>query len=473
MLDSLLVRVAKSPTLEFVERRADGVLVTVDGAQLVDRCHEWSAYLRALELPRGTPLLLPMRATVDTIAILLATWCEGLMPIPVKGSAPVAYLELLAARLPSAVIVTDSASCRLLSSDGRRFDVSPNARFVAYIPQHTRPSAPRFPGGGDVGLLTTGSTGASKVVVHALERVLANATLHAQVIGLMPQDRIGLSLPLSFSYGLVAGLLATLLVEARGILVDPEQADVGGALLQHRVTVGMGTPYSARQLLVSRALESLRVLTIGGDVLHVPLARAMLEQNPELELFATYGLSEAGPRVATCRISQELLDHFQAIPLGRPLPGVRLRLAPSAEARGTGELLVSSPTRMLGYLDDPDATALALDRESAELRSGDQFTLREGELFFAGRNKRVICRAGEKLYPAGIERHIVSFGGVLDALVRALPDAQYGEVPEAYVVPGAGFSLQELERHLRRALPRSQVPAVWHVVERLPLGSRK
>ena len=107
------------------------------------------------------------------------------------------------------------------------------------------------------------------------------------------------------------------------------------------------------------------------------------------------------------------------------------------------------------------------------MATGDQFAARDGELFFAGRNKRVICRAGEKVYPALVERQILSLGTVRDAVVTAAPHAEYGEIPHAYIIPNAMFSLRDLERQLRRTLPRSHVPLAWEIVEQLPAGVRK
>lgn len=140
---------------------------------------------------------------------------------------------------------------------------------------------------------------------------------------------------------------------------------------------------------------------------------------------------------------------------------------------GTGELRVRTPTRMLGYLGEPASTAAVIDPESGELATGDQFVARDGELFFAGRNKRVICRAGEKIYPALVERQILSSGRVRDVVVAAATHPEYGEVPHAYIVPDEAFALHDLERQFRRTLPRSHVPLAWEIVDQLPAGVRK
>lgn len=133
--------------------------------------------------------------------------------------------------------------------------------------------------------------------------------------------------------------------EARLVLFEPEQPDSGKALVQDGVSVAMATPFTSRRII--HALERTRLLTIGGDVLHPTLALELLESYPELDLYATYGLSEAGPRVATCRVTMPLLRDAGAVPLGEPLEGVTLRLRDVEPHCGVGELVIRSPTLML------------------------------------------------------------------------------------------------------------------------------
>src|SRR6185369_6392005 len=79
LMISLLNTIERSPTLRLVERQPDGTLAVHTGAQLISRCGEWSAYVERLGAPRGTAVVLPMRSSVDAVAVLLACWQHGLM----------------------------------------------------------------------------------------------------------------------------------------------------------------------------------------------------------------------------------------------------------------------------------------------------------------------------------------------------------------------------------------------------------
>ncbi|WP_186177300.1 AMP-binding protein, partial [Burkholderia gladioli] len=146
---------------------------------------------------------------------------------------------------------------------------------------------------------SSGSTGTPKVIIQSFSNLLRNASMHAAAVRLDASDTVVLNLPLNYSYGLVAGLLATLLVGAKGVLLDQQRVDIRRALDAFDATTCMGTPSNVLVNFPVDYLGKVKRLMVGGDVMRPRLASSLLDAMKDAEIFATYGLTEAGPRVAT------------------------------------------------------------------------------------------------------------------------------------------------------------------------------
>jgi acyl-CoA synthetase (AMP-forming)/AMP-acid ligase II len=134
-----------------------------------------------------------------------------------------------------------------------------------------------------------------------------------------------------------------------------------------------------------------------------------------------------------------------------------------------GEVVISGPVLMRGYLGRPEATAETI--VDGWLRTGDVGILDEdGYLRIVGRIKDMIIRGGENIYPKEIESVLTAVDGVLDAAVVGRPDEVLVEVPVAYVqaYPGAALDLETLVAHCRRNLAKVKVPESITIVDELP-----
>jgi long-chain acyl-CoA synthetase len=214
--------------------------------------------------------------------------------------------------------------------------------------------------------------------------------------------------------------------------------------------------------------SSLRFVVCGA----APVSAELLdrcEQRFGFTMVEGYGLTEG-----TCASACNPVDGVRKLgTVGPALPGQRIAImredgsfAPPGE---TGEVLISGPTVMRGYLDKPEETAATI--VDGWLRTGDVGRLDEdGYLTLVDRVKDMIIRGGENIYPKEIESVLYGLPDVLEAAVVGRPDAVLGEAPMAYVslYPGSPLSEDELLEHCRRHLTRVKVPETVHVVPALP-----
>ena len=164
---------------------------------------------------------------------------------------------------------------------------------------------------------------------------------------------------------------------------------------------------------------------------------------------------------------------------GQPLPRTEVSIRSPEDNRvlpigAVGEICARSYAVMIGYNDNPEATAAAVDDEGW-LHTGDLGTLdAQGFLRITGRVKDMIIRGGENHFPAEIEAILVEHPGVAQAAVVGLPDEKWGEVIAAFILPHAELDTTGLRAHCRAFLSPQKTPSVWITVPDFPLtGSGK
>ena len=287
-------------------------------------------------------------------------------------------------------------------------------------------------------LFTSGTTGRSKGAMSAHRQTIGVARAWAELGGVRAEDRYLVVNPFfhSFGYkiGIVVGLVtgctlypvATFDVEATMRLVQDEQ-----------ITVLPGAPTIFQSLLTADRsgvdLGSLRLAVTGAAVIPVVLIERMRTPAPEGlgidQVVTAFGMTEAVV-VTMCREGDSA--ETVATTNGRAIPGMEVRIEAS-----TGELLVRGDHVMLGYLDDPEATAAAIDADGW-LHTGDIGELDEaGNLRITDRLKDMYISGGFNVYPAEVEQALMRLEGVDDVAVVGVPDERLGEVGKAYVVGSA------------------------------------
>jgi HIP---CoA ligase len=325
-------------------------------------------------------------------------------------------------------------------------------------------------------LFTSGTTGRSKGVLCAHRQSLSAPAAWAQCGQLTSADRYLCINPFFHNFGYKAGILACLQTGATLIpelTFDPEQAM--RAIERHRITVLPGPPTIYQTLLdhPSRKdfdLSSLRFAVTGAATVPVVLIERMQSELDFDIVLTAYGLTEASGFGTMCRIDDDPVT--VATTCGRPIADFELRIAAEDDTDNSqaGEVLLRGPNVMLGYLDDPDATAAAIDSEGW-LHTGDIGTVdNAGNLRITDRLKDMYICGGFNVYPAEIEQALARLDGVADVAVIGVADERLGEVGRAFIVlrPGATIDEDAVIAYSREHLANFKAPRSVVFIDALP-----
>lgn len=322
---------------------------------------------------------------------------------------------------------------------------------------------------GEVVLLTSGTSGFASGCVTSLEAMLRNAARHADAVGQRPDDTVLVSLPLHFSFALVAQALATLGRGGDLVIAGPpfNQEAYARAITARGITISSLSPTQVRQLLLHGGVlpPGLRVLSVGGDSLAPEHVAELLRARPGGELYLTYGLTQAGPRVSTLAAHAEPASRHASV--GRPLAGTTVLLEPLDDGSGRAELLVSSDTLMRRRIGVVEGRHGGDFRRPGVLATGDVFDQDEsGCLFYRGRLSEYILRGGEKICLATVRRLATRLPGVLTARTRTKPATDGEDFDLLLLVADAPDRLgpEQYRAQLARAVRRSELPHTIQVV---------
>jgi len=310
-------------------------------------------------------------------------------------------------------------------------------------------------------LFTSGTTGRSKGAMSAHRQALDVARAWAECAELTSTDKYLIVNPFFHSFGYKAGILACLLTGAAIIpqlVFDPGQAM--RLIEDERITVFPGAPTIYSSILdhpdrASRDLSSLRLAVTGAAVVPVALVERMRAELTFDEVMTAYGLTEAVV-VTMCRPGDD--PQTVATTSGKATAGFEVKIA--GDGNEPGEILLRGPNVMLGYLDDPAATADAID-PAGWLHTGDVGVLDErGYLTITDRLKDMFICGGFNVYPAEVEQVLTRHPGVAEAAVVGMPDGRLGEVGKAFVVrrPAADPTPADLISFCRTVLANYKVP---------------
>ena len=312
-------------------------------------------------------------------------------------------------------------------------------------------------------LYSGGTTGSPKGIMLSHGNFLSEATQLAAWVQLGERDTILAALPIFHGFGLAALVNAPLLSGARVVMVPQFSPQIVAELLRtKRPTLTAGPPTLFEALardpsLRTADLSSLRAAFSGADTLQEPVRERfeelVAERGGTVRLLEGYGLTEA----VTAIMGMPLHEH-RAQSIGLPFPDTLAGIfepGTTTEAciGAEGELCVSGPAVMLGYLDDPEATAQTLQRHEdgrVWLHTGDIGRMDEdGFFYFVSRLKRMIKSSGFNVYPAQVEAVLYEHPAVAEACVVGIPDEAQGERVKAFVVVSDGAAPgPELEAEL-------------------------
>ncbi|MDP2773336.1 MAG: FadD3 family acyl-CoA ligase [Nocardioides sp.] len=325
-------------------------------------------------------------------------------------------------------------------------------------------------------LFTSGTTGRSKGAMSAHRQTIGVARAWAELGGVRSEDRYLVVNPFFHSFGYKIGIVVGLLTGATLYPVATFDLDQTMALIEsERITLLPGAPTIYQSLLnapgrADRDLSSLRLAVTGAAVVPVVLIERMRAPAPEGlgidQVVTAFGMTEAV--VATmCR--EDDSAETVATTCGRTIPGMEARIDGADGPGEAGELLLRGDYVTLGYLDDPDATAEAIDADGW-LHTGDVGTLDEaGNLRITDRLKDMYISGGFNVYPAEVEQALARLDGVADVAVVGVPDERMGEVGKAYVVRNdPALTAETVVAFCKERLANFKVPRHVEFIDGLP-----
>lgn len=329
-------------------------------------------------------------------------------------------------------------------------------------------------------LFTSGTTGAPKGVLMTHGQTVRQFTDWCDFAGLEPGDRYLIVNPFFHMFGYKAGWVATFL---RGATAYPvavfDVPTVLDLVEREGITVLPGAPTIYRSILDHPAvgdtdIGSLRVAVTGAADIPVSLIEEIRARLPFERVLTGYGLTEAGTVTGS---SPDDDPETIATTAGRAMPGLDVEIVDGNNRelpRGeTGELTVRGHSVMQGYLDDPEATAAAID-DRGFLHTGDLATRDDrGYVRIVGRLKDMLIVGGFNVYPAEVEEAMRGHDQIRDVAVIGVPDDRMGEVPMAWIVaesaapPGADAVIS----WCRERMANYKVPRRIEYLDELPVNA--
>jgi HIP---CoA ligase len=317
-------------------------------------------------------------------------------------------------------------------------------------------------------MFTSGTTGRPKGVPHTHGQVVRLYDRYSRGLGLRAGDRYLLVNPFFHSFGLLAGVLSCVLRGATALPVRRFDPAAALELVERERVTGIPGPPTLYATLMNdptrpaRDLSSLRLAVTGASVIPSELVRRMRTDLGFTDVLTAYGLTEATGAVTMCRIGDP--DEVVEATSGRAIDGVEVAVGP------TGEILVRGFNVMSGYVDDPAATAAAVDPDGW-LHTGDVGSLdAAGNLTITDRIGDMFIVGGFNAYPAEIEQLLTRHPAVSEAAVVGVPDDRLGEVGRAFVVARRGCDPTEAELigWCRDRLAGFKVPRTVRFLPELP-----
>jgi fatty-acyl-CoA synthase len=284
---------------------------------------------------------------------------------------------------------------------------------------------------------TSGTTGLPKGATLSHHNILNNAYSVASTCRYSERDRVCIPVPFYHCFGMVMGNLGCTTHGATIVVPGPafDPLAVLETVAAERCTSLYGVPTMfIAQLEHPRFrdydLSSLRTGIMAGAPCPIDVMRRVIEDMNMAEVTICYGMTETSPVSTQTQVDDPLEKRVGTV--GRVAPHVEIKIVDPTTGctvpRGApGELLTRGYSVMLGYWDDPQRTAEAID-PAGWMRTGDLATMDDdGYVNIVGRIKEMVIRGGENVYPRELEDVLRRHPDVVDAAVIGVPDARYGE----------------------------------------------
>ena len=328
---------------------------------------------------------------------------------------------------------------------------------------------------------TSGTTGAPKGATLSHHNILNNGYFCGEILRYTEADRVLVPVPFYHCFGMVIGNLACT-THGACIVVPSEGFDPAATLAaveKERCTSIYGVPTMFIAQLnhahfARTDFSSLRTGVMAGSPCPVEVMKQVREQMNVREITICYGMTETSPVSTQTRVDDSIEKRVSSV--GRIHPHVEIKVIDPETGqvvpRGTsGELCTRGYCVMLGYWNDPAATAAAID-EAHWMHTGDLATMdADGYVKIVGRIKDMIIRGGENISPREVEEFLYTHPDVEDAQVIGVPSVKYGEEVMAWVKPRSGTTVtgDQLRAFCHGEIATYKIPRYWKFVDAFPL----
>ncbi|MDQ2849747.1 MAG: AMP-binding protein [Actinomycetota bacterium] len=329
---------------------------------------------------------------------------------------------------------------------------------------------------------TSGTTGFPKGATLTHHNILNNGYFVGELVGYTHEDRIAVPVPFYHCFGMVMGNLAATSHGACVVIPAPsfEPRVTLKAVQQERCTSLYGVP---TMFLAELGLDdfdtfdlsTLRTGIMAGSPCPVEVMKRVIADMHMSEVAICYGMTETSPVSLMTRMDDDLARRTETV--GQVMPHLEVQVIDPATglpaARGvTGELCTRGYSVMLGYWEQPDKTAEAMDA-ARWMHTGDLATMDErGYVAIVGRIKDLVIRGGENVYPREVEEFLYTHPDIADVQVIGVPDERYGEELMAWVVmrpDRAALDVGALRAFCDGKLAHYKIPRYVHVTQEFPM----
>jgi fatty-acyl-CoA synthase len=328
---------------------------------------------------------------------------------------------------------------------------------------------------------TSGTTGFPKGATLSHHNILNNAYFTGERLRYTESDRVCIPVPFYHCFGMVLGNLGC---TTRGAcMVIPGESFDAGAVLETIAEERCTSLYGVPTMFIAKLehprfgefdLTSLRTGIMAGapcPVEVMKLVRARMHMN---EVTIVCGMTETSPSATQTTWDDPLTKRVETV--GRAVPHAEIKIVdPSTGGtvpRGVpGEQCTRGYLVMLGYWNDAEATAKAIDA-AGWMHTGDLAVMDEdGYVRIVGRLKDVIIRGGENVYPREVEEFLHGIPGVAEAQVIGVTCPRYGEEVMAWVrlKPGVALSADDLTSACNGRIASFKIPRYWKFVDSFPM----
>jgi fatty-acyl-CoA synthase len=329
---------------------------------------------------------------------------------------------------------------------------------------------------------TSGTTGFPKGATLSHHNILNNGFFVGELCNYTENDRICIPVPFYHCFGMVMGNLAA--TTHGSCMVIPAPSFEPKATLEAVAAESCTSLYGVPTMFIAELadqgfdtfdLSSLRTGIMAGAPCPVEVMKQVMDRMGMAEVSICYGMTETSP-VSTQTRADDSVDR-RVLTVGRAGPHLEVKVVDPETGltvpRGEpGELCTRGYSVMLGYWEQPEKTAEAID-SARWMRTGD-LAVMDGEEYvnITGRIKDMVIRGGENLYPREIEEFLYTHPDILDAQVIGVPDAKYGEELMAWVRMKEGatpLTTEAVREFCTGKLAHYKIPRYVHIVEEFPM----